>query len=59
MEINSKFIKITGSGETDKNLELDEEVILTVKGSVVKVEEGSNQDGSKDRIFKIKINTIE
>ena len=34
---------------------MDQEVVLRVKGDVVKVEEKSNQDGTVDRIAVVKV----
>lgn len=59
METKNKIIKITGSAEIEKDLELDQEVRLVVIGAVVKQEIGSNQDGTFDRITKIKIERVE
>ena len=58
IEINEKIIRFSGSVNTNKNLELGDEILIRVKGSVVKVEDGDNQDGTKDRTFKVRVMLI-
>lgn len=60
-EINEKIIKITGSGCIDKELELElgDDIDILIKGNVVKIEDSDNQDGTYDKIMKIKIITVE
>lgn len=57
--INERIIKITGSACIDKKLELEQDVEIKIKGSVVKVEDAGNNDGTKNRIFKVKLIEIE
>ena len=57
--INEKIIRITGSVNTDKILKLGDDIDLRVKGSVVKVEDWDNQDGTKDVVYKVKMMTAE
>ena len=59
-QINERIIRFTGSATINKDFELGEEVTFTeVVGGVVKIEEGDNQDGTKDRTFKIKLIRLE
>lgn len=46
MNIDQLKIKGHFTHEVDKKYEIDEEVTLILKGSIVKHEIGSNQDGS-------------
>ena len=55
MEIDEKFIQITGKAPVGEELKLDQDVSVSLEGQVVKVEEGSNQDGTKNLTYKIKI----
>ena len=58
-EINERIIRFTGSATINKDSKLGEDVVFTeVTGGVVKIEEGDNQDGTKNRTFKIKLITI-
>ena len=52
--INERILKITGSSSIERDLELGQDVSVDVEGSVVKIEERDNQDGTKDRVFFIK-----
>lgn len=54
VRINEVYIRFSGSVPTDREFGLDEEVDLTVKVGVVKIEERSNQDGSLDRYIVVK-----
>ena len=38
---------------------MSEDVIITIKGSVVNVEDSDNFNGTIDRLYKIKILTVE
>ena len=58
MDINDKVIKIRGSVSTDRTLALDEDVEFTIKGLVVKLEERSNQDGTKTVWYVVKISEL-
>jgi len=59
-EINERIIRFTGSANINKDFKLGEEITFTeVVGGVVKIEEGDNQDGTKNRTFKIKLIRIE
>ena len=40
-------------------LEMDQDVTLTVKGSVVAIQDGSNQDGTVNRTYKLKAAEVE
>ena len=53
-KIDELQLKISGKVSTDKPLEIDAEVEFSGKGSVVKIETGSNQDGTVNECFVIK-----
>ena len=40
-------------------LEMDQDVTLTVKGSVVAIQDGSNQDGTVNCTYKLKAAEVE
>ena len=53
-DIDSKFVKISGLMEVAEILEVDDDVVISLKGSVVKKEIKSNQDGSVNLVCTIK-----
>ena len=54
--VNENLVKISSSPfVVEQGLLMDQEVVLRVKGDVVKVEEKSNQDGTVDRIVVVKV----
>jgi hypothetical protein len=59
--LNEKIIRISGSGciNQETKIELGEDREVLVRGSVVKVEEKDNFDGTKDLIYHIRILTVE
>ena len=57
--INERILRITGSACISEDLKLDQDITVLVKASIVKTEEGSKQNGMKDRIFKAKMITAE
>lgn len=59
--INEYVVALQGAGNIDPASapKLGDEVELTVKGGVLKVEERDNQDGTKNVVFKVKAITIE
>lgn len=61
MEINEKILKLTGKVELnpEKELEYDKDITIICQGSLVKVEEGSNQDGTVNKTYKVKLITAE
>ena len=61
MQINSKILKISGKIElpSDSELVLGQDIALDCSGEIVKIEEGNNQDGTFDRIYKVKIKTAD
>ena len=61
MELNSKIIKLSGKVEMlpEQKLENGQSVTLIVQGEVVAVQENNNQDGTFDRIYKVKVITAE
>ena len=60
MKINEHLVKISnGKAPIDKPLEIGTEVIIGAKGTVVKVEDTDNQDGTIDRTFIVKVEYAE
>lgn len=59
MEINEKYIKISGKFPIKKTLELGKEVVVMIKGSCVKSETMDLQDGEVDMNFIVKPTDIE
>ena len=54
-EINNVFIKISSRMEIEpEELELGQDLKITLNGSIVKKEEKDNQDGTKDIIWVVK-----
>ncbi len=53
-DIDQKFIKVSGRMEISRLLEIDDEIVVALKGDVVKKEILSNQDGSVSLIYVIK-----
>lgn len=58
MEINERFIKLTGSFPTNKELVMDQILEIKAVVDVVKVEDKSNQDGTQDRVYTCKVSEI-
>jgi hypothetical protein len=54
-EINEKIIKITGSANIEKQLEQDHDYAVGVNANCSKTELRSNQDGSQDLIYTLKM----
>lgn len=54
MAVNERLIKVSNSVPINVELKMDQDVEVIIKGSVVKIEEGSNQDGTVDRKFILK-----
>ena len=55
MQTNTKYIKITGSYETTKEIELDQTLDLKVICDVVKIDHKSLQDGTQDIYYTCKV----
>lgn len=55
MQIDTRFIKISGSYETSKEFELDQTLDLKVICDIVKINEKSNQDGTQDIYYNCKV----
>lgn len=53
--INERLITITGKACITGDLELGQEVNLRVNGGVVSIEDRDNNDGTFDRIIRVKI----
>ena len=56
-KINEHIVKVLGLGNVENNegLDLGEDVILEIEGNVLKVEDSDNQDGTTNRMYKVKI----
>jgi hypothetical protein len=61
MELNSKILSLRGKVELPPDIKLEngQSIKIEACGEVVKVEEANNQDGTFDRIFKVKLSTAE
>jgi hypothetical protein len=61
MELNSKIIKLSGKIEMipEQKLENGQSVTLICQGEVVAVQENNNQDGTFDRVYKVKVATAD
>lgn len=61
MEINEKVLRVIGGSALTPETEfaLGDDVTAEIQGSVVKIEEKDNQDGTKDRIFIVKQISVE
>lgn len=59
--LNEKIIRISGSGcvNSQTKIELGEDREVLVRGSVVKIEEKDNMDGTKDIVYIIRILNLE
>ena len=54
---NSHILRITGSAELESALKLGDDYTFIVIGNVVKDETKDNQDGTVDKVYKLKIIT--
>jgi len=61
LNLNSKILKVSGKVELspEKKLENGQAITLICQGQIVKVEEPINQDGTYDKVFKVKVETAE
>ena len=57
--IDQLLIKVSGKMFLGKKLAIDEDVTLLLKGSIVKEEVGSNQDGSVNICYVFKATEVE
>jgi hypothetical protein len=57
--IDQLLLKVSGKMFLGKKLVIDDEVTLTLKGSIVKEEVGSNQDGSVNICYVFKATEVE
>lgn len=57
MDIKIRNLKILGKVELNPitEVEMDKEITIVGKGQIVKIEEGSNQDGSVNRTYVLKL----
>ena len=54
METNEFLIKITSKSPIDRELELGQDVVVLLKGSVIQRQERDRQDGTMDIVFVVK-----
>jgi hypothetical protein len=61
MEINEKIVVVTGSAyiPPEIEMEVDEDKEILIKGSVVDIRTPSNQDGTCNKKYIVKILTAE
>jgi hypothetical protein len=57
--IDQLLLKVSGKMFLDKKLEIDQETTLVLKGSIVKEEVGSNQDGSVNICYVFKATEVQ
>ena len=57
--INMNLVRVSGKHEINREIVIDEDVELKIKASCVKIETGSNQDGSVDKTYVLKPLSIE
>ena len=58
-EINEKLVRFIGKACIEEDLgELGDDVILIINGNILKVEHIDNCDETQDKIFKIKLITV-
>ena len=57
--INERILKITGSVNLITDLPWGTEFEMIIRGSLVKTELKDNQDGTFDKIYKVKLTTLE
>jgi hypothetical protein len=58
MEINSHIIKLSGSAELDRQLDLGKEYKFFGTGAVSDINHSSNEDGTFDQVHKLKLLTL-
>ena len=54
METNEFLIKITSKSPIERELELGQDVVVLLKGSVIQRQERDRQDGTMDIVFVVK-----
>ena len=55
MKVDEHLVKVSaGQIVTDKPLDLGDEVVLIVKGTVTKIEQLDNQDGTINQVYIVK-----
>ena len=58
MEINEKILRITGSVSLEKEIKFGKDIEITVRGALVKTELKDNNDGTFDKVYKVKMEEI-
>jgi len=53
--INERLIMFTGKSCLGKALAIGDDFFFKVKGSVLKIEDIDNQDGTIDKVYKVKL----
>lgn len=61
MEINEKILKIVGSANLspETEMEIDQDKMVNIAGAVVDIRTPSNQDGTVNKVYVIKIISAE
>lgn len=57
-EVNEHIVRFSGTSNLADGLEMDSDVMFVIKGAVVKTEDKSNQDGTVDRIYTVKMTEV-
>jgi archaellum component FlaG (FlaF/FlaG flagellin family) len=58
MNINTRYIKISGKDEIEKSPEMGDDMSVVVEGEVVKIDYKNNQDNTVDVIYHLKPRSI-
>lgn len=58
MNVNQHLIKVSGKSFIDKSPQLGEDVVILLKGTVVKVDHCDNQDGTMDVCATVKATEV-
>ena len=59
-KINERQVLVIGKSNVDEDLgEIGKDITLVIKGNILKIEEEDDQEGGKNRLFKVKQITAE
>ena len=59
MDINEYILKISGSSFLPEPMEMNREYLLTLRGAVKDIHETDNEDGTVDRTYSVKQDSVE
>lgn len=59
MDVSTRFIKVSSKIEIPEDLQFQKEYVIRLTGTVVQRQQGDNQDGTVDVVFKLKPTSIE